>query len=98
VYSLGFYQLIKEPLKRSSKKKSIYFAIWKVYSILLQYVCKTEYQTVVFQLTMAYQKELIKSEEMLAHNKAEYEKHRDELLHAIATLDYESEITKEGKY
>lgn len=98
VYSLGFYELIKEPLARCKEKKSISIAVWKVYSILLQYVCKTEYQTVVSQLTKAYQMDVLKLEEIMALNKAEYERHKDELLHRIAMLDDELENTKESKF
>ena len=38
VYSLGFYELLKEPLKRSKNRKSVLTSLWKVYSVLLQYV------------------------------------------------------------
>jgi hypothetical protein len=51
VYSLGFHDLIKEPLERSKNRHNTLVAIWKVYSVLLQYVCKTEYSTVVAKLT-----------------------------------------------
>lgn len=98
VYSLGFYELIKEPLARCKEKKNISIAVWKVYSILLQYVCKTEYQTVVAQLTKAYQMDVLKLEEIMARNKSEYEGHKEELLHKIAILDDELDITKESKF
>jgi len=43
VYSLGFSELIKEPLERGTNRDALLAAIWKVYSILLQYVGKSEY-------------------------------------------------------
>lgn len=38
VYSVGFYEIMKEPLEGTKNKPTTISAIWKVYSILLQYV------------------------------------------------------------
>lgn len=90
VYSLGFYELTRESITRSPNQKDIMPAIWKVYSVLLQYVCKTEYSMVVAQLTKAYQQDVVRLEEIIEKNKAEYEHHRDRLELRISNLEDEN--------
>ena len=43
VYSVGFYELIKKCLCHTQNKYSVITDIWKVFSILLEYCCKTDY-------------------------------------------------------
>ena len=47
VYSLGFYEMLSRALAHSEQKNSFQSAIWKVFSILLEYCCKTNYQMLV---------------------------------------------------
>jgi hypothetical protein len=39
VYSVGFYELIKQLVNHCQKKYSIITSIWKVFSVLLEYCC-----------------------------------------------------------
>jgi hypothetical protein len=39
VYSVGFYDLIKKLIAHCNKKYTIITAIWKVFSVLLEYCC-----------------------------------------------------------
>lgn len=39
VYSVGFYELLKKAMTHSERKFTLITAIWKVYSILLEYCC-----------------------------------------------------------
>jgi hypothetical protein len=90
VYSLGFHELIKEPLERSVNRHKTLTSVWKVYSILLQYVCKTEYSMVVAKLTKAYQLDVVRLEEIIETNKEEYERQRDILETRISNLEDEN--------
>jgi hypothetical protein len=47
VYSVGFYELIKKCLAHTGKKYTIITAIWKVFSILLEYCCRTDYRMLI---------------------------------------------------
>jgi hypothetical protein len=47
VYSLGFYEMLNSSLANSPKKNSFQSSLWKVFSILLEYCCKTNYQMLV---------------------------------------------------
>jgi hypothetical protein len=62
VYSVGFYELIKKCLQHTEKKYSIITAIWKVYSILLEYCCKTDYRMLISEISKEHKDELDKLE------------------------------------
>ena len=61
-----------------------------VYSILLQYVCKTEYSMVVAKLTKAYQLDVVRLEEIIESNREEFERQRDILEGRISNLEDEN--------
>lgn len=43
VYSIGFYEMLNKTLSNATTKYTILSAIWKVFSILLEYCCKSNY-------------------------------------------------------
>lgn len=47
VYSLGFYEMLSKSLSQSNNKSNFQSSIWKIFSILLEYCCKTNYQMLV---------------------------------------------------
>ena len=87
VYSLGFYELVREPIERGKNRKLILATIWKIYSVLLQYVGKTEYSTIVTELTNAYQIDVQKLEERMEKNRSEYIKMKENMVLRISTLE-----------
>ncbi|CAI2364712.1 unnamed protein product [Moneuplotes crassus] len=54
VYSIGFNELVKNITKKSSNHFLIQRSIWKVYSILLEFCCKSDYTTLIGQVTQEY--------------------------------------------
>ena len=58
VYSVGFYELIKKCLQHCEKKYSIITNIWKVFSILLEYCCKTDYRMLIAEISKEHKLEL----------------------------------------
>lgn len=47
VYTFGFYELIKEATKSlDSNKVTVQTKIWKVYHILLEHACETDYKLI----------------------------------------------------
>lgn len=58
VYSVGFYELIKECLHQSEKKYSTITNIWKVFAILLEYCCRTDYRMLISEISKEHKKEL----------------------------------------
>ena len=51
VYSVGFFELLKKILATSQKNYSIITSIWKVYQVLLEYCCKTDYRILIAEIT-----------------------------------------------
>ena len=60
VYSVGFYELIKKCLEHTNKKYSMITAIWKVFAILLEYCCRTDYRMLISEISKEHKEELIK--------------------------------------
>ena len=51
VYSVGFYELIKTILNHSEKKYSTITNIWKVFSVLLEYCCQSDYRMLISEIS-----------------------------------------------
>ena len=51
VYSVGFYELIKTCLQHTEKKYSMITNIWKVFAILLEYCCRTDYRMLISEIS-----------------------------------------------
>jgi hypothetical protein len=65
VYSVGFYELIKKCLNhtKQEKKYTKITAIWKVFSILLEYCCRTDYQMYIKKISEQYEDKITDIEE-----------------------------------
>jgi len=70
VYSVGFYELLKKCLQHTDKKYTIITALWKVFSILLEYCCRTDYTMLIQEVTQEHKKEI---EQMEAKYQARFE-------------------------
>lgn len=62
VYSVGFYELVKKCLQHTERKYSIITSIWKVFSILLEYCCKTDYRMLISEISKEHKDEIEKLE------------------------------------
>ena len=60
VYSVGFYELIKKCLEHTDKKYSMITNIWKVFAILLEYCCRTDYRMLISEISKEHKAELDK--------------------------------------
>lgn len=58
VYSVGFFELLKKILSTSKKNFAIITSIWKVYQVLLEYCCKTDYRILIAEITDKHNEEL----------------------------------------
>jgi hypothetical protein len=47
VYSVGFYEMLNKLFSHCEYKDTMLTKIWKVYAVLLEYCCKSNYQTMV---------------------------------------------------
>lgn len=53
VHSVGFYELLKQQLSNCSElnQLSILMSLWKVFGVLLEYACRTEYRLLISKVT-----------------------------------------------
>ena len=51
VYSVGFYEMINKSLSHIPEKFSIITALWKVFTILLEYCCRTDYRMLISEIS-----------------------------------------------
>ncbi len=51
VYSVGFYELIKKCLQHTEKKYTLITNVWKVFAILLEYCCRTDYRMLISEIS-----------------------------------------------
>ena len=51
VYSIGFYEMLHKSLDHAKNKYTLLSSIWKVYSILLEYCCKSNYKMLITKLS-----------------------------------------------
>jgi len=73
VYSIGFYEMIHKCLAHATHKYTLLANVWKVYSILLEYCCKTNYRMMITELTNQFQKTLERENEKKAEEINVYE-------------------------
>ena len=60
VYSVGFYELLRKCLEHTEKKYTIITSIWKVYSILLEYCCRTDYRMLISEISKEHKAKIDK--------------------------------------
>jgi chromosome segregation ATPase len=58
VYSVGFYELLKTSLEHIPSKFTVITALWKVFSILLEYCCRTDYRMLIQEITTNHKQEV----------------------------------------
>ena len=62
VYSVGFYELIKRCMQHVDKKFTLITNIWKVFAILLEYCCRTDYRMLISEISKEHKAETEKLE------------------------------------
>jgi hypothetical protein len=62
VYSVGFYELIKKCLQHTDKKYTLITNVWKVFAILLEYCCRTDYRMLISEISKENKAEMEKME------------------------------------
>jgi hypothetical protein len=72
VYSIGFYEMILKCVAHAKNKYSILSSLWKVFQILLEYCCKSNYQMMVAKISTQHSEKLEQVE-------AEFNKKIDDL-------------------
>ena len=58
VYSIGFYEMIQKAVQHAKNKYSVLSSLWKVFQILLEYCCKSNYQMMVAKISTEHSNRL----------------------------------------
>lgn len=66
VYSVGFYEMLQRTLNHAENKYIILSKLWKVFAILLEYCCKSNYQMLISKISKEHREELEKLETQFA--------------------------------
>lgn len=99
VYSVGFFEMLKKILSTTERNYQIITSIWKVYQVLLEYCCKTDYRILIAELSDKHVQELetieaefkqkiqtyIDTEKVLKQNMATMREYNDSLEKERAT-------------
>jgi len=70
VYSVGWYELLKKCVEHSGNKYSVIANMWKVFCILLEYCCRSDYKMLISAITQTHKSEI---EQMEAKYQARFE-------------------------
>lgn len=60
VYSVGFHELVKKLLQHTEKKYTLITSVWKVFAILLEYCCRTDYRMLISEISKEHKNEIEK--------------------------------------
>jgi len=58
VYSVSFYEMIKKLISQCNRKYTIITSIWKVFSVLLEYCCQSDYRIFISDITKQHELEI----------------------------------------
>lgn len=92
VYSVGFYELIKNCLQHTKKKYSMITSIWKVFAILLEYCCRTDYRMLISEISKEH-KTALEELDLSYQQKATEQAHNEKVLKE--NLEYQQTLCEE---
>ena len=58
VYSVGWYELLKKCLEHTGNRYTVIANLWKVYCILLEYCCRSDYKMLIQEITKVHKDEI----------------------------------------
>ena len=90
VYSIGFYEMLHKALQHAKNKYTILSSIWKVYSILLEYCCKSNYQMQLSKMHTENMEHIAKLEEEFNFEIMQHKNNEKELKLEMDDLQRES--------
>ncbi|CDW78838.1 UNKNOWN [Stylonychia lemnae] len=72
VYSVGFYEMLKNAIGKCKNRPAMISNFWKVYSILLEYCCKHDYRMQIQEITEKHTEEMKSLEEQIEVKQTEF--------------------------
>jgi len=62
VYSTGFYEVMNKALAHTKGKYQVITCLWKVYGVLLEYCCASDYKMLINEMSKQHMDELCETE------------------------------------
>ena len=91
VYSMGFYEMIYKVIMHSNQKYSLITRVWKVFAVLLEYCCQTDYKMMIAQINVQHDGEMEKLRARFDDTLLDYIENEKILKGNIKTLQKENE-------
>lgn len=91
VYSIGFYNLVNKVIEHCPQKYYIICRIWKVFSVILEYCCLTDYKMMITRVLDEHAVELERLNEEFAAKSQKFIDNETILKQNIATLQRSNE-------
>ena len=79
VYSIGFYEMIHKCLTHAQNKYTILSSFWKVFAVLLEYCCKSNYEMMISKIVTEHMETIAKIEGEARKEKEMLNNHEKEL-------------------
>ena len=57
VYSVGFFEHLKKVTSNTLQNYQLLTSIWKVFAVLLEYCCKTDYRLLICEVSTKHERE-----------------------------------------
>ncbi|CAI2368650.1 unnamed protein product [Moneuplotes crassus] len=97
VYSTGFHQLLTKLLKHTNGKYKIIKNIWKTFSVLLEYCCKTDYDSLLQDIEKDFENQKEETEHKYEHEIESLKQEKESLILAMDQLeDLKEKLEKEA--
>jgi golgin subfamily B member 1 len=97
VYSVGFHELMKTCLEHTKNRYELITAIWKVFAILLEYCCKSDYKMLVEEIHIQNEQKLKQMEVEYNHKLEEMKEDERNLKNEMSTMQNYSIILEREK-
>ena len=73
VYSVGFFELLKKWTLHAKSNTSLAATIWRVYAILLEYCCKTDYNMMISEVSKNSLEEIQRLQNQIEQNQLAFQ-------------------------
>ena len=96
IHSVGYNELIKENTCHVIDRVSLVANIWRVYAILLEYSCKTDYKTLMADLANNHQVAMARIEGIVERNNNLFLEKEEKMLSKLSLLSKNNDMLEKN--
>lgn len=90
VYSVGFYEMISKCVQHAKNKYCILSSFWKVFQILLEYCCQSQYKMMIAEITEEHKNQMDAQEDKFEQEIDRREQNERKLRDSVQVLSSEN--------